>query len=827
MKRISVISPFSVLVSFLCLSLLGMVLVSSLPVKLVPSRTLPRLSVDFQMQGSSRVVEMEATSKLESMLARIQGIKEISSVSSNGSGRITLELDRNVSPEMVRFEASTIVRQTWPQLPEGTSYPVVTMARPDERASLPFLRYTLNAPAVPRIIQQYAEEKIQPALSRIPGVYSITITGAVPMEWKLTYDQPQLESLGLTLSDLQSAIGRHLSVTYLGTGKVENQDGATYWMRVSLLPDMQEKGFDPSLIEVALPDRAGFIRLDQLVSVSREESDPGSYFRINGLNLVYISIQADEQANQLNLSKTVKYRLEELEKALPAGYHLIKSYDSTEYIQKELDKIYYRTGLTILILLFFVLLITWSRKYLWLVILSLGANLSVAVIFYYLLGLEMQLYSLTGVTISLSLIIDGTLVMTDQLIHRQNLKAFPAIFAATITTMGALVVIFFLDESVRLNLQDFSAVVIINLGVSLVTTLFLVPALFDTLRMGRPGHIAKPSRRISMRTPKRLRWRPRRVAARFSRFYEKMILTFARRRWIAIAVFVLAFGIPTYLLPEKIDKETAWAQRYNRVFGSEIYKGKIGPLVDKVLGGTSRLFAEKVSEGSYYNRSDETVLSVSATMPNGATLDQMDYLVQRIEAYLQQFKEIRLFQTSIYNARQAGISIYFKEEFERGSFPYILKSDLISKTQELGGGSWSIYGLDDQGYSNRIYTAAGNYRVLMYGYNYDALYEYAERFRNRLLDGYARIEQVNINSEFSYALEDYSEYLFELDRERLAQMNLLPQDLYFTMRSVFANDVSAGAVYSDQAYEQLKFYSRQSRDYDIWAMLNFPLRTRH
>lgn len=91
----------------------------------------------------------------------------------------------------------------------------------------------------------------------------------------------------------------------------------------------------------------------------------------------------------------------------------------------------------------------------------------------------MQLYSLAGITVSLNLVIDNTIVMTDHILHRRNLKAFMSILAATLTTMGALVIIFFLDEKIRLNLQDFAAVVIINLAVSLFVALFFVPALIE------------------------------------------------------------------------------------------------------------------------------------------------------------------------------------------------------------------------------------------------------------------------------------------------------------------------------------------------------------
>lgn len=125
------------------------------------------------------------------------------------------------------------------------------------------------------------------------------------------------------------------------------------------------------------------------------------------------------------------------------------------------------------ILLLFVLLITFSPKYLFLIVTSLTVNMAIAVIFYYVFGLEMQLYSLAGITVSLNLVIDNTIVMSDHYLRCKNRKAFMSVLAATLTTMGALVIIFFLDERIRLNLQDFAAVVMINLGVSLLVALFL------------------------------------------------------------------------------------------------------------------------------------------------------------------------------------------------------------------------------------------------------------------------------------------------------------------------------------------------------------------
>ena len=183
-----------------------------------------------------------------------------------------------------------------------------------------------------------------------------------------------------------------------------------------------------------------------------------------------------ETANQLALSKEVKAYMDGIRPQLPAGYEIHTGYDATEFIREELNRIYLRTGVTVAILLLFVLLITFSPEYLFLIVVSLSVNMAIAVIFYYAFGLEMQLYSLAGITVSLNLVIDNTIVMSDHYLRRGNRKVFMSVLAATLTTIGALVIIFFLDEKIRLNLQDFAAVVIINLGVSLLVALLFVPS---------------------------------------------------------------------------------------------------------------------------------------------------------------------------------------------------------------------------------------------------------------------------------------------------------------------------------------------------------------
>lgn len=792
---------FSIIVIFIALAILGCALIPYLPVKLMPSRTLPSLTVSFSMpNAASRVVEREVTSKLEGLLARIQGVKEINSTSNNGGGYVTIGFDKHTDMEQVRFEASTIIRQVWSQMPDGVSYPSISASRTIAQSARPVLSYTLVAPDASSKIMRYAEDNIRPVIGRLPGVNRVQFSGATPMEWRLTYDSNQLRSLGLTPFRIQEAIASQSQMSFLGSGMTDSGE----WLSLACgSSSASDADFDISKIYITTADST-IISLDRLLTAEYKEAEPASYYRVNGLTSIYCNIYAEEDANQLEVAKKAREAINRLN--LPAGYSMIINYDSTESISEELDKIYVRTGLTLIILLVFVALITLNLRYTLVIITSLGLSLAVSVIFYYLLGIEIQLYSMAGITISLNLMIDNIIVMGDHYRRKKDLRAFTAMLAATLTTIGALGIVFFLDDELRLNLQDFVAVVIINLTVSLVASLWLVPALIERMAVYRK------SSSLSRRRVKIIRL----LNNRYSKF-----IRFARRwRMAFISIAVLAFGLPVFMLPKEIEG----CGLYNKTFGSKVYNENIRPWVDRILGSSLRLFVEDVYEGSYFNREiSDPVLQISASLPNGSTLSQMNRLVEKMESFLSGFDEIKQFRTEIYSPYQANISVQFKKQYANNGFPYQLKAQVISKALTLGGGSWSVYGLEDRGFSNDVRESAGSYQVKMTGYNYDELETLAEQFRQRLLS-YRRIKEVTVSSDFSWYRNEYTEFMLSLDRDAMARENIDITTLYNALSPIFGRDMYC-AVTAEA--EKICLSSRQSQDYDIWALINMPVFTKN
>lgn len=519
-------SSFSIIIIFTALALAGLMLVGELPVKLFPSRELPSLTVSFRMPfNSSRVVEEEVTRKLEGALSRVSGVRKTESRSSNGMGWVMLGLDRHADMGKARMEASMTVRSIWDSFPEGVSYPEVSVRSAHDDSKGPFMTFTVTSPETSMQITSYVDKKVRPVLADIPGVASVDLYGAVPMELSLEYDADLLDAAGVSLSAIREAIARHYGSEFIGIAS--SHDGMTGIVGKG---DGKGDSLDASQIYVKTA-KGETIRLDRLVKVTRREGRPVSLFRINGMNSIYLNIAAEENANQLVAARLVAQAMERVRESAPAGMSFILSSDSTETIREELDKIRLRTALTVLILLLFVGIVVRSFRYTVLIVTGLAINMSLAVIFYYIFGTEIQLYSLAGITISLNLVIDNIIVMCDHYMRCRDRRAFPAVLAATLTTVGALMVVFLLDEEVRRNLEDFTIVVAVNLLVSLSVAYFLVPAYADKIGLKRKR--------------KRSGYRNK-VVRRLERLYAGYIRFSVRWKWAFLFVMAAAAGLSGY-----------------------------------------------------------------------------------------------------------------------------------------------------------------------------------------------------------------------------------------------------------------------------------------
>lgn len=799
----SKLPSFSVLIIFLLLMIVGVSLLPLLNLQLTPSRSLPGLSVSYYWpDASARVIEQEVTSKLEGLFSGVKGIKEVSSVSSKGYGRISLSFKKTVNLDAARFEVSSLIRQAYPNLPEQVSFPELSMSASGQNTS-PILTYTLNANASPFFIQKYAEDHLVPKLSVIPGVNGVKVFGSTPYEWEIRFNNEQAQLFGIHSSEIAQSVTTFFNEEYLGQGTMSTTVKETitgFYLRNNKSDSINWRSIPVKKVNGRV------VHLGDIATITYKEQQASSYFRINGLNTINLVVYPDDNVNNLTLGKRVKAEVERLSAELPSGYSLLLTNDTTQFLNKELNKIGLRTIFSLLILLTFVLFISRQFKYLLLITVSIVANLVIACIFYYVLGIEIHLYTLAGITISFGMVMDSSIIMIDHINHQGNRKAFLAILAATLTTIGAMSVIFFLKEEQKINLIEFAQVIIVNLTVSLVIALFLIPALMEKVILKKQGS--------------RSSFRRKRRVLRITNVYSRFIRFSKRYKWAYLVVFILGFGIPVQWLPQKIEEEGTWAEWYNKSIGNSWFSENIRPTAEKVMGGSLRLFSEYVFENSFYSEPSRTTLYARGKMPEGCTVQQLNDAVMLMENFLSKFDEIELFQTSITAYNNSAITIQFKPEYEFGSFPYFLKEEITSKAISLGGMDWSVYGVG-RGFSNELNSGYKNSRIILEGYNYDQLYRYAEQLKSRLGEN-ERVKEVEISGSSGWNVKTLYEYAIDFNHEGLGLNDVEIIQFYsFLKDKVYKANLSP--VYANNELQPVSLVSDSYGRFNVWDLNNRPV----
>ena len=738
---------FRIVVLFVAISLIGLTLIPSLDVNFTPTYNPPVLSINYSFQGSPDVVERLATSPLENVLSQIEGVNEIYSVSRYNAGVIRLRFDKEEDLAFRKFETATIIRNLYKKLPEGMSYPRITQSGSedeDEATYRPILTYSINGPYAPYKLANDAIEYIQKPLRQIAGVEDAQVSGGVPLQITISFDPTKLMRYRLSKKDLVAALSTQNNSVYMG--RTETASGEQFFTKLSgATPDI--KALENTLVQLK-KDRP--ILLKDLASVFIEEQQPKHYQRINGENAVYLSVYARRATNKVLLAEQVNALLNELSTGLPEGLVLRLEKDETVFLKKELQKIYVRTALSVTILICFIFLINRNWRYLTVLFSGILVNLCITSALLYVFGVELHIYSIAGLTISFGLIVDNAIVMIDHIHKKANRNIFLALFAASFTTIMALLVVFLLPEEDRRNLTDFSMVVAVNLAVSLLVALFFSPALYQLLFK------AKYKSKLSSMSGLRRK-------VRFFKTYNSTIQWIVNYRKAFIFLLILAFGLPVFKLPVQWEGQD-W---YNNSIGSYQYQDEIRPITDKVFGGALRKFVQEVYEGYSYRSAERTRLMINARLPFGTTLNDANFVISTVEDYLKGITGIDKFVTNV-NERSARVEITFDEEYDDSALPYQLKARLQARSIDLTGVRWSIYGV------GRGFSAGGesmdrpSFRINMKGYNYDELERQANILADTLLNN-RRVQEVKTNEQIGWGREKTSEYVLAFDTDQLAK----------------------------------------------------------
>lgn len=751
------LSPFKTILLFVLAAAIGWLLVPRLPVDLQPDTRPATLTVTASLGNAPpETVEQEVTAPLENAFSGISQLKSVYSVSGFGTSTIELTFDRHADMALKKFEVTSLIRQVYPKLNERVSFPAVEQRTRSATQKNPLLVYRINARLAPYQIRQIAEEKLAISLRQVSGVSEVSVSGAERIRLIMAFKPDVLQQFGMTADQLHQLIAVEFGTVF--PGAVHTAAGEKFTVQLSnTIQSLSDLENAP-----VRSQNGTLTSLKKLASVYLEEDPPRQLFRINGRNSVSLSIYADEHVNRLALASALKKNIQQLGAQLPGGFEVQLDMDDTEFLAREIRKNLVRSGLSIVMLIVFILLSYRSRIYLVILFSGIVISLGITALLAYLFRISIHLYTIAGITVSFGLLLDNAIVVMDHLYRRPDRKIGLAVLGATLTTLVALLVVLFLPENERANLTEFSIIVCLALASSVFTALFYTPAVFNYYKL-----TGSRSKRITLGQLRK------RVNALL--IYGSLITLLRRYRTLVWILLIFTFGLPLFLLPSSWPGQE-W---YNQTIGSNWYQENVRPYVDRFTGGALRLFIRNVYERSGYREPERTRLYVYAELPQGHTLQDMDRIMQATENFLTDVEGIENFVTQIYSGQHASITISFTPAAERSAIPYQLKARLIARSLDWGGVQWNIFGVG-QGFSNASWDNLPSFRVEMMGYNYRELERQAETLARKLLE-HKRIQQVNTNERLNWSEKPVEQMLLTLNHEWLQQHHLSHKEIFSSL----------------------------------------------
>ncbi len=474
----------------------GAVAYLKIPVAALPSFNTPVISVSASLPGASPENMASAVAlPLEKEFSTIDGISVISSTNSLGSTSITLEFnnERDIDKAAVDVQAALLRAQK--RLPiEMTVPPSYRKINP---ADTPVLVVRMSSPSISLSdINQYAENLVSPNLSTISGVAQVLVYGAKRYAVRVRVHPDALANRNLTVDDLASAINKANSNSPVGV-----LDGPRQAITIYANPQLVRPEEFANLI---VSQKNGLpIYLKDVADVIESYEDVKTLASSNGERSIAVAILRQPSANTVEVVRSVKELLPQLQKQMPESIKLTLLNDRSLSILEAIHDVNLTLALTILLVVMVIFLFLKHVSATVIPSISLPISLIGAFFLLYFMGYSLDNISLLGITLAVGLVVDDAIVVLENIMRyvEQGMDPLKAslkgskevgftIISISISLVAVFIPLFFMAGPIGLLFREFAVVVSLSILVSAVVSLTVVPMLCSRF-LPKPGQHAK------------------------------------------------------------------------------------------------------------------------------------------------------------------------------------------------------------------------------------------------------------------------------------------------------------------------------------------------
>ena len=651
----SIRRPVLSTVLMLVIILFGFIGYTFLGVREYPSVDQPIISVSVSYPGANAEVIMnQITEPLEQNINGIPGIRSLSSTSSQGQSRITVEFELSVDMETAANDVRDKVSRAQRNLPRDCDPPTISKADAD---ASPIMQIAVRSSKRSLMeLSEIAELTVKERLQTIPNVSAVNIWGEKRYSMRLWLDPVKMAGYGVTPLDIRNAVDKEN--VELPSGSIEGNTMELSIRTMGLMTTAQE--FNDLIIKES---GGNIVRFSDVGYAEVSPEDLRSILKKNGEPMVIDVIVPQPGANHIEIAEEAYRRIEQIKKDLPEDVTVEMMYDNTRFIRASINEVRNTLyeALVLVILIIFLFLRDWRVTLIPCVVIPI--SLVGAFFVMYLAGFSINVLTMLAIVLAVGLVVDDAIVMTENIYVKieegmdpktagieGSREIFFAVVSTTITLISVFLPIVFMEGMTGRLFKEFSIVIAGAVAISAFAALTFTPMLATKL----------------LKKHDNKNWFYRKTEPFFvgmNRLYERSLDAFLRRRVWALPIvgvlFVLTWFFWTHIPAELAPME-------DRSMVSVNMRGPEGSTFEFIRDYADRIayIADSIApeRQSLMARSSSGSGSINVILPDIADRErsQME-IAEQLSAAVRGETQARAFvqQQSTFGGRRGGMPIQY------------------------------------------------------------------------------------------------------------------------------------------------------------------------
>jgi HAE1 family hydrophobic/amphiphilic exporter-1 len=590
--------PIVAIVIAIFMVIIGGVSILGLAVEQYPDITPPTVRVSTFFTGAnSTTVETSVATPLEQQINGVENMLYMKSTNANdGSMSLQVTFDLGTDPDMNTVFTQTRVASATPKLPEAVKRIGVNTQKSMSSILMLLSVSSPNGTYDSNFLGNYAIINIQDQLARIKGVGRVQVFGASDYSMRIWIKPDRLAKLGITVPEIVNAIREQNVVAPGGKFGAEPAPPGTEFTYTVRLPEqlIDEKQFEDIVIRTQ--PNGSQLKLKDIAEIKLGTENYNSLSRTNGKDAAAIAIYQSPGTNAVALAEEVKNAMDEMALTFPEDLTYEVSLDSTEPIIAGIDEIIETLIIALILVILVVFIFIQDFRATLIPTLAIPVSLIAAFMFFPILDFTVNSMSLLGLVLAIGIVVDDAIVVVEavQVNIEKGMNPRTATSAAMREVSGPIIattlvmIAVFVPVAAMAGItgklyQQFAITIAVSVVFSSINALSLTPALCSLF-------LKEPSESKGL----------------LSRFFNSFNSAFDR-------------------ITEKYGNITAGVSK-------KLTRGIIYLLITVVIAG---LFGKIVPSG-FLPEEDQGYIFVNIQLPNAASLQRTDKVVQKVEDILMQ-----------------------------------------------------------------------------------------------------------------------------------------------------------------------------------------------